>query len=236
MIIYVSLIALGLLIIIAKYWKFRAVIFKNFFKAKSFGDFVAISFICLFFLFVGGLIFLNSLLNPHYDQHPTCEFRTSYKVAVAVLDKAIAMSKELDGQNANNCEGCDSNKQALANFFIKRLNVYKGSDRYYKELHKKLSQDTLLNNPHFMTFNDHLFIIEKAQGKCGEINTTDPDKANCVMVVDVDGQKTPNEFSTGNKQNKEYKIKDRLRIIVLKDKVAPASNAQNDVADYIFYN
>jgi hypothetical protein len=236
MIIYVILIILGLFAIITKYWKFRAVIFMDFFKIKNFGDFLAISFICVFFIFFAGLIFLNSLLNPHSGKHPPCEFRTSYNVAFSLLDKTIVMSKQLDGSNPNNCAGCNSNKQALANFFIKRLNVLDSSDTYFKQLQKNLSQDTLLNNPYFITTNGTLFVIEKAQGKCGEINTTDPDKANCVIIVDTNEQRKPNQFSTGNKTTKDYKIKDRLRLIILKDKIAPASNAENDVAEYILNN
>lgn len=235
-IIIVALIIFAVFLI-SKYWNFKMIILKNFLKPKSFSDVLEILFICVFFVFFAGLLFLNfglTFSSSHSCGGSFAEFRTGYKKALSVLNRAIMMSEQLDDSNPNNCKGCISNKQALANFFIPRFNVIDNFDTYTKDTLKELSKNKLLKNPYFINNDGMLYIIEKAQGRCGEINTTDPDKANCVIIIDVNGIRPPNEFSTGNKKDKDYKLNDRFRIIVLKNKVVPASNEENDVADYVF--
>lgn len=234
--VILALIIITFLALVFKYWNFRGIILKNFFKAQGCLDILEILFILISALIL--IFFLCATFvtyDPHDDYSCASEPRLSYKKVISMLSQAMIISKQLDGTNANNCEGCNSNKQALANFFIKRFNVIDSSDPYYKNLHKKLPKDKLLENPLFLMNDGMLYIIEKAQGKCGDTNTTDPDKANCVIVVDTNGHHKPNEFSTGNKKD-NYKLNDRFRVIVLKDKVAPAANAQNDVAEYILNN
>lgn len=161
------------------------------------------------------------------------EFNHDLIRCFSLLNQAVTMSKALDGKNANTCTGCDSNKQALADFFIQRFNVYDISNPYYKQMRDGLAGDRLLNNPHFLTKDGKLYIIEKAQGRCGDIDTIDPNQANCVIVIDINGQQGPNQFSTGTNRNQDYRVNDRLRLIVLKELVSPAINQDNDVADYI---
>ena len=164
------------------------------------------------------------------------EFIYDHKKSISILNQAVTMSQALDGKNANTCTGCNSNKQALADFFIQRFNVLDSSNQLYRQMRDGLTGDRLLNNPHLLTKDGMLFIIEKAQGRCGDINTTDPNQANCVIVVDINGQQGPNQFSTGNTRNQDYRVYDRLRLIVLKEQVRPAANQENDVAEYILYN
>lgn len=161
------------------------------------------------------------------------EFNHDLIKCFSLLNQAVTMSKALNGKNANTCTGCDSNKQALVDFFIQRFNVYDSSSPYYKQMRDGLAGDRLLNNPHFLTKDGKLYIIEKAQGRCGDIDTIDPNQANCVIIVDVNGQQGPNQLSTGTNRNQDYRVNDRLRLIVLKELVRPAINQDNDVADYI---
>lgn len=163
------------------------------------------------------------------------EFSKDYKQSISWLDEAITLSIALDDKDASNCPGCDSNKQALADYLTKRFHVYDKSSDSYRQMYQALAGDSSLNNPHFLTQSGILYIVEKAQGKCGDINTTDPNQANCVIIVDINGQKPPNQLSTGNKLNKNYRVKDRLRLVVLKQTVAPAANQENDVAEYVLY-
>lgn len=164
------------------------------------------------------------------------EFSYDYKKSLSLLNQAVTMSQALDGKNANTCTGCNSNKQALADFFIQRFNVIDSSNPLYRQMYEGLAGDRLLNNPHFLIKDGMLFIIEKAQGRCGDVNTTDPNQANCVIIVDINGQQPPNQLSTGNTKNQDYRVNDRLRLIVLKEQVLPAANQDNDVAKYIIYN
>lgn len=234
--VILALIIITFLALVFKYWDFRSIILKNFFKARGCLDFLEILFILISSTFL--IFFLCALFvsyDPHDDYSCANDPRLSYKKSIAILSQAMIISKQLNSANANNCEGCHSNKQALANFFIKRLNVVESYDSSSKKLQKKLHKDELLKNPYFLCNDGTLYIIEKAQGKCGDTNTTDPNKANCVIVVDINGHHKPNQFSTGNNKD-NYKLNDRFRIIVLKDSVAPASSAKNNVAEYILYN
>lgn len=175
--------------------------------------------------------------TPPNNYNPSSnEFNYDHKKSISVLNQAVTMSQALEGKNANTCTGCNSNKQALADFFIQRFNVLDNSNPLYRQMRDGLTGDRLLNNPHLLTKDGMLFVIEKAQGRCGDINTTDPNQANCVIIVDVNGQQGPNQFSTGNKRNQDYRVYDRLRLIVLKEQVRPAANQENDVAEYILYN
>lgn len=214
--------------LIPKYWDFKMIIFKNFFRLQKFSDFLQI--IAILVLFAWFVLITTLMSMPHgCSVNP----RLALSKTVSVLNQVITMNKQIDGKDASNCVGCNSNKQALANFFMKRLNLIDYNSVYYKKSYNKFSKDNLFQNPHFITNDGMLYIIEKSQGKCGNINTTDPDKANCVMIIDINGDKSPNQFSTGNKKDKNYKIKDRFRLIILKNKIVPASNKENDVANYI---
>lgn len=238
-IISVFLICIFAVFLISKYWNYKTIILKNFFRPKNYSDKVEILFICVFSLIFAGLLFITFVTSFYVPQSccsSSATFRTGYKKSVSSLSFALKILKELEGKDASNCSGCNSNKQALANFFIKRLNVVDSTNPYYKKAHNELSKDSLLNNPHFITNDGMIFIIEKARGRCGDVITNNPDKANCVIIIDTNAAKPPNKFSIGNKKDKNYKINDRFRVVVLKDKIVPAANEENDVAEYVWNN
>lgn len=164
------------------------------------------------------------------------ELSTNFKKAISLINQALAMAQALDNNNANTCPNCNSNKQALADYFMRRLSVVDSSNPSYKKLSTALAGDGWLNNPYFLTKDEFLFIIEKAQGRCGDINTNDPNQANCVMIVDVNGSSPPNLFSTGNKSNNNYVINDRFRLIIHSDRITPAANNENDAAEHVLYS
>lgn len=181
---------------------------------------------------------LPEIINNSYSssESDTKDFNTGYKTALSHISQALVLSEALGDGNPSNCLNCYSNKQGLVDYFTKRFNVIGKSSPRYIQLHTALVGDRWLNYPHFFTNDGFLFIIEKAQGKCGETNTNDPDKANCVIIVDVNGQSPPNQFSTGNKANNNYIINDRFRMIIFPDRITPAGNNENDVAEHVLYS
>lgn len=174
--------------------------------------------------------------NENTSSPDANDLSTNFKKAISLINQALAMAQALDNNNASTCPNCNSNKQALADYFMRRLSVVDSSNPSYKKLSTALAGDGWLNNPYFLTKDEFLFIIEKAQGRCGGINTNDPDKANCVMIVDVNGSSPPNQFSTGNKSNNNYVINDRFRLIVHADRITPAANNENDAAENVLYS
>ena len=73
------------------------------------------------------------------------------------------------------------------------------------------------------------FEIIKADGICGYTNTTDPAIANCVILVDVNGDRGPN-MEARNISNMTYSSFDRYLVIVKSESALPASNSTNDAA------
>jgi len=143
------------------------------------------------------------------------ELKTALKKSIAVLNQAIVMSIAQDSIDASSCTNCSSNAQKLAEFFIGKLNV--------------LSQNVTSPNAYFYTADGMRFDIIQSNGTCGTNSTTDPAPANCVVLVDVNGDKLPNDYSTGNTTANVYTFRDRYRLIVTANSVLPAQNATSDV-------
>ncbi|OGI17991.1 MAG: hypothetical protein A2255_00225 [Candidatus Melainabacteria bacterium RIFOXYA2_FULL_32_9] len=144
-----------------------------------------------------------------------------FVISILKLNQAINSSIKQNKINPANCHNCKANKAALANLFIENLNVIKSNT------------DTI--NPYFYITDGMKYIITKADGICGSNDTVDPEKANCVILVDINGDKEPNIESTGNK-HKRYSFRDQYRLIINANSVEPASNSNNDVAQIAYEN
>lgn len=215
--------------LIARYWNFTGFVLKNFFKVKNISDVFTILFIGIFSLSFAGLTFLT-FEPPGGCGQSSAEIKVSLKKVISMLNQSIYISKQLGEETPSTCKECISNERALAAFFMKRLNVIEYANN------TKVAQEEFPDKPAFSTSDGMLYIVEKAKGRCGDIKTVNPDKANCVIIVDVNGFKRPNKFSTGNKKNKDYKMHDRFRVVVLKETVEPAANEENDFSDYILHH
>ena len=135
------------------------------------------------------------------------------KEVLSKLNYSIELNINENNVNANTCPDCNSNRSALAKFFINKFNVTKSN--------------TTATIPYFYTAYGMRIDIIRTFGKCGANNSTDPDRANCVILVDINGDKLPNSLSTGNKKQ-GYDFKDQYKFVVKADKVEPAFNSTND--------
>lgn len=151
-----------------------------------------------------------------------------YRKALGVINQAIMMDKQLEGTDIGNC----TNDNVLAEIFMSRFNIKESYKAPNKRTFELLAKNKLSDKPYMIFVDDVLLIIDKVNGKCGSTKSSNPDEANCVVTVDVNGIKPPNELSTGN-QEVNYKFKDRYQVIILKDKAIPASNSENNIADSI---
>ncbi|EKE03556.1 MAG: hypothetical protein ACD_20C00186G0005 [uncultured bacterium] len=147
------------------------------------------------------------------------------KRAVASLNQALVMNIAQQGVSASDCSECNGNKAALAKLFINNLNV--------------IDQNLSDSNPHFSVSNGQdqstRFTIERSTGSCGSNNSVDPSKANCVILVDVNGNVGPNLDATGNNKS-NYRYYDRYRLIVKSSTVVPAKDSGNDIAVHAMVN
>lgn len=143
------------------------------------------------------------------------ELKTALKKSLATLNQAIVMSVAQDSVDAGTCDNCTSaNKTALANFFIAKLNV--------------LSSNVTATDPYFYTADGMKFTVSTMGGTCGNATSSnDPASANCVVTVDVNGDKLPNNLSSGNAT---YAFRDQYRLVVKQSSVLPAVNTTEDVA------
>jgi prepilin-type N-terminal cleavage/methylation domain-containing protein len=144
------------------------------------------------------------------------ELKTALKKSLATLNQAIVMSVAQNSVDAGTCTNCETgtNNTALANFFINKLNI--------------LSQNTTAVEPFFYTADGMKFTVVTKTAQCGNASSTvDPGTAKCVILVDVNGDKSPNSESTGNAT---YVFRDQYRLVVKQSSVLPASNDTTDVA------
>lgn len=235
-ILNIIVIAIVLGVLFAKYEDYKPINKTNFLRFNISVIVRLLKIIVVFWLFwlFIGLLALTSSDMPLYSK-PCPENKAScksgYKKDLSVVIQSIEMDKALQGTDAGTC----SNEKALAELFLRRLNVLESYKSPNKQTLKILAKDKLSDKPYIMANDGTLFIIVKVNGHCGSNESSNPKNANCVMMVDVNGIKPPNELSTGT-QESNYKFKDRYLLIVLKDKAIPASNSENNIADYIINN
>ena len=169
-----------------------------------------------------------SAVMPSEGRCSCASMDTLLKKSFAVTNQAIIVSQYKDNINPSNCLNCNNNKAALAEYFLKYLNE------------KKIKSHLHTKNPYFITPDGMKFEILKADGVCGATKTQDPDKANCVMRVDVDIDchtlPVPSE-SFGNRTDGYY-FGYQYKMIVTDKAILPASNTTNDVTvkALIWYN
>lgn len=216
------------LVVVVNYKKSKPINKSNFlrFIIVVIFQFLIIIFLCWLFLsFICILTFPADAPSLSSCPKEKMSCTMGYRKNLSVINQAIVMDKQLEGHDAGNC----TNDKELAELFLRRLNVKESYISPNKRTLKMLAKDKLADKPYMILVDDVLYIIEKAKGKCGSTNSSNPDEANCVVIVDVNGTKPPNELSTGDQED-NYKFKDRYRVIILKDKAVPAASSENNIA------
>lgn len=223
LLIVLSILSLVVLINYKAYKPINRTNFLGFTISVIFQFFIIISLCWLILVFAGFLPSAPSTLSSHQDSI------YGYKKAFHDINEIIMIDNQVEEGDVGNC----TNEKTLAEIFIRRINIIMNVIESYKSPNKQtlkvLEKDKLSGKPYVIFADGMLYIIEKVKGKCGTANSSNPDDANCVVIVDINGTKPPNELSTGNQED-NYKFKDRYRIIILKDKAIPASNSENNIA------
>lgn len=144
------------------------------------------------------------------------EIKVGFKKVVSVLNQALILNFAQDQATPQTFNGTlPGGKAELANFFIRKMNV--------------VDSNMTASNPWFDTADGMKFIVTKASDFCGTNSTFDPQYADCVMKVDVNGDKAPNQEAQGNLLS-NYLFRDQYYVVVGNSSVLPASNATNDIS------
>jgi len=81
------------------------------------------------------------------------------------------------------------------NFSEKEINAYNLSE--------------YLEKPMFLTADNVLYIIDKFTSGCNIVDYSEPDNSDCIMIVDINGYKKPNQLSTDLKH-----LSDRYKVVI----------------------
>jgi|GEM_PF-5430647 len=154
--------------------------------------------------------------------------RGGYRLAICLLDEKNC--QEPDQIFLSNYNKSIGNKIALAQDLINKIML----KNHFRGQIIKIHYPNINNKNPFFYYNDDYglkikYEVEKAEGKCGANNTTDPDIANCVILVDINSYRFPNQLSSGNKKQ-GYSYKDQYKIVILGNNTFPARNNKDDVA------
>ncbi|MFA6988660.1 MAG: type II secretion system protein [Candidatus Gastranaerophilaceae bacterium] len=153
------------------------------------------------------------------------EYKVAFKKAVAVLNQAITMSIALESTSASQCDGCSTTgtASAFSNYFANRLNVIAAGP----------------DTNSFYTADGAMYrFIKRATGgavagvcdTASTSTTVDYDTAPCMVLIDVNGKKGPNQVSTGNKLNNTANFKDQYYIIIKDTAAVPGNDGTNSIA------
>lgn len=164
-----------------------------------------IGIIILFILYVIFVISSETIVAD--SSYPDLN-KNRFKSSLSMLNQAVTMGIAKNKISPATCKGCKNSKLALAKHFYEYMPIMRK---------KYILDKTCLNTPGGMKYH-----FVKADGTCGESDSWDPETANCVILVDVNGDKMPNRLYKGNDLSNINNY-DRFNFIILKDKVVPAN-------------
>jgi len=131
------------------------------------------------------------------------EYKAGLKKSLSALNQALALNIAQNAQEAN--DPVINSSTDLANYFGRRMVVIKNP-----------------NTADFFTADGTQYTFVRGGGAaCGTTDVT-ATAANCTILVDVNGEKSPNAMSTGTAAN-NYVFKDRYYLVVRNNAVLPSS-------------
>lgn len=156
------------------------------------------------------------------NQTGQAEFKTGFKKAVSVLSQAITMNVALDNSDFSILTSNTTDTGSVYDMFTKRINVVgTGANTTIGGSFDDAANYTL-------NFSDGMVItFPKAAGIC-----TRTSHANCIIAVDVNGNKRPNTPSVATSANTTAGVFDQFTLDFYDQQVLP----HNDAARYILYN
>ena len=163
----------------------------------------------------------------------TQEIRSAFKKSVSSINQAItynyALENKVDMGSIEEFATMFAKRMSIIDVrylapFKKEVRDYKSTpDTYkyetveypYKEYSEKEIKDYNLSEfkgkPIIQTADGILYMFKKFNPGCKFVDTENPENSDCIMVVDVNGFKKPNEMTT---QCERKKHKDRYEVVV----------------------
>ncbi len=137
------------------------------------------------------------------------ENKVALKKALGALNHALSLNMSQNGLEAN--DSSISNSVDLADFFGRKLNVISGS------------------GTSSIYVNDGIRYTFTRNGSCSTTDTNYAAPAQCFVLVDINGERTPNTLSSGN-TSATYDFKDRYYFVIRNNAVLPSNSASDSVA------
>lgn len=155
------------------------------------------------------------------NQTGGAEFKAGFKKAVSVLNQAVTMNVALDGADFSTLKAGDGAGTIYA-MFTSRMNVVRvgGDDAIGGAFGTGKANYTLF-------FQDGMVItFPNTAASCAAASAT------CRIVVDVNGIKKPNTFSTATSDGTKTNIRDQFTLNFFNQQVLPAGSRET----YVLYN
>jgi prepilin-type N-terminal cleavage/methylation domain-containing protein len=137
------------------------------------------------------------------------ENKVALKKALGVLNNSLSLNMSQNGAEAN--DSSITSSEDLAGFFGRKLNVISGS------------------GTNSIYINDGIRYTFTRNGPCNTTDTNYAAPAQCFVLVDINGDRTPNTPSSGNTPA-TYDFKDQYYFVIRNITVLPSSSAGNSVA------
>jgi len=137
------------------------------------------------------------------------ENKVALKKALGALNHALSLNMSQNGIEAN--DSSISSSEDLANLFGRKLNVISGSG----------TNSIYVNDGTRYTFTRN--------GSCSTTDTNYAAPAQCFVLVDINGDRTPNTLSSGNTLA-TYDFKDRYYLVIRNNAILPSNSASDSVA------
>lgn len=187
---------------------------------KKFGFTLAEVLITLGIIGVVAAMTIPSLMN----QTGQAEFKTGFKKAVSVLNQAVTMSFALDGTDFSSLATAGTVTGSIYNMFTSKMSVV----NTVAGAITTMGSFTGATNNYTLFFNDGMAItFPSAATSC-----TTAGQANCRILVDVNGAKSPNRLSQATSGGTTSGIYDQFALNMYNQQVDP----RGDAAKYILYN
>ena len=185
--------------------------------------------ICLISLFIYGIS--NS-------QGCAVEYRMQYKKALSALNQVLVLEYALEGKQVKDFQ----NANEFANMIISRMQVEDDyvynikSDKYKfktftEDEIKKYNLTEYKDKPFFIDKSGIAYIVSKFEQGCNNVDLENHENSSCLIDVDVNGFREPNEYYNPEK----HRNVDRITLVVdgvsVNDKIIPPNKYKDLIYD-----
>ncbi len=157
------------------------------------------------------------------NQTSGAEFKSGFKKLVSTLNQAVTMNVALNSEDFSNLSGTDmTHTQSTFYMLSQRMNVIESSNA------GDAFGSMAGTGNYTLFFNDGMAVsFPTGAASCAAAGAT-----NCMMVVDVNGRKKPNQLSTATNETTKSNLKDQFVLDFYNQQVLP----HDSKSKYALYN